>query len=106
MKKADKGVTNLINERAYNKDRAVTTKKEKKQIMNGLRKASKTANKVRNTTYKKEVTKNGNTGVDGFKKKILNKNLNFLGFVAMKEAVYDFYHKKNDQLIQTWKIFQ
>lgn len=73
LKKVDKGVTNLINERAYNKDRAVTTKKEKKQIMNGLRKASKTANKVRNTTYKKEVTKNGNTGVDGFKKKILNK---------------------------------
>lgn len=73
LKKADKGVTNLINERAYNKDRAVTTKKEKKQIMNGLRKASKTANKVRNTTYKKEVTKNGNTGVDGFKKKVLNK---------------------------------
>lgn len=73
LKKADKGVTNLINERAYNKDRAVTTKKEKKQIMNGLRKASKTANKVRNATYKKEVTKNGNTGVDGFKKKMLNK---------------------------------
>ncbi len=73
LKKADKGVTNLINERAYNKDRAVTTKKEKKQIMNGLRKASKKANKVRNTTYKKEVTKNGNTGVDGFKKKLLNK---------------------------------
>lgn len=73
LTKADKGVTNLINERAYNKDRAVTTKKEKKQIMNGLRKASKAANKVRDTTYKKEVTKNGNTGVDGFKKKVLNK---------------------------------
>ena len=73
LKKADKGATSLINKRAYNKDKAVTTKAEREQIKKGLVKANKKANSVRDKTYKKEVTKNGNTGLDGLKKKVFNK---------------------------------